>query len=262
VSTRLDCIYMRNLHPIYTKRVGLALSGGSVRGLAHIGVYKVLEQSGVMPAIIAGTSAGSIIGAGIAAGMTWTELDDLARGIFWPTLLNGDALERFCGKYLPGTFSELRRPFAAVATSLPAKKPIAITTGNLASAISASCALRVIRGSVRRQGYVLKDGGIACVLPADVCRHMGAEFVIGSDVWEVSSMLRGLGLHSGDPNCQRFYPSHYRHSLCHTDLLVHPTVPLSGYWPSDTSARRVIDCGEQAAKRSLQRLPWASTSIA
>jgi NTE family protein len=234
-------------------RIGLALSGGSVRGLAHIGVFKVLSEAGIRPAIIAGASAGSIIGAGIAAGMTWQDLIKMARGVFWPKLLHGDTLERFCTRYLPRRFSDLRMPFAAIATALPGKRAIALTSGHLPSAINASCAMRVIRGPVHREGHTLKDGGIACVLPADVCRRMGADFVISSDVWEVSSVLRGIGLHPTHRHAHRVYPAHYRTSLRNTDLHVHPRVPLAGYWPNDAGIDRMVAAGEVAARRALER---------
>ena len=231
------------------------MSGGSARGLAHIGVYKVLTEAGIRTSIIAGASAGSVVGAGIAAGMSWQDLRELARSVFWPKLLNGGALERFCARHLPERFSDLRLPFAAVATSVPAKRAIAITSGHLASAVSASCAMRVIRRRVHREGHKLKDGGIACVLPAAVCRRMGAEFVIASDVWEVSSALRWLGLHTGDRAAYRLYPAHYRRALEHTELLIHPHVPFSGYWPGDDGIDRMILAGEQAARLALQALP-------
>ena len=111
--------------------------------------------------------------------------------------------------------------------------------------------MRVIRGRVHRDGHVLKDGGLACVLPADVCRLMGAEFVIGSDVWELSSILRGIGLYATHPQARRLYPAHYRHSLQHTDLLVHPKVPVAGYWPAHNGIDRMIAAGERAARRVL-----------
>jgi NTE family protein len=242
-----------SLDQLRSARIGLALSGGSVRGLAHIGVFKVLSEAGIRPAIVTGASAGSIIGAGIAAGMSWRELIDLARGEFWPRLLHGATLEHFCAQRLPHRFSDLQLPFAAIATELPGKRTVAITTGNVASAISASCAMRVIRGPVHREGRVLKDGGIACVLPAEVCRQMGADFVIGSDVWEVSSLLRGMGLDPSHPHAHRIYPSHYRISLEHTDLHIHPEVPFAGYWPSDTGMERMIAAGELAAERALEQ---------
>ena len=234
-------------------RVGLALSGGSVRGLAHIGVLKVLTEAGIRPAIIAGTSAGSVIGAGIAAGMNWQDLIELARGVFWPELLHGPALERFCERHLPRRFSDLRLPFAAVATRLPDRRAVALNTGKLASAISASCAMRVIRRRVHLDGHAFKDGGIACVLPSDVCRRMGADFVIGSDVWEISSILRSIGIHPAHEKAHRVYPLHYRHSLRQTDLLFHPTVPVAGYWPGETGIQRMVAAGEASARRQLER---------
>ena len=241
------------MHQLHSARVGLALSGGSVRGLAHIGVYKVLTEAGIRPSFIAGASAGSVIGAGIAAGMRWQDLTELARAVFWPKLLHGRTLEKFCARHLPQRFSDLRLPFAAVATLLPNKHAVPITTGPLASAINASCAMRVIRGRVYRNGQVLKDGGITCVLPADVCRQMGAEFVIGSDVWELSSILRGVGVPATHSKAHRLYPAHYRNSLHHTDLLIHPQVPWAGYWPGDSGIERMIAAGEQAARRALDR---------
>jgi NTE family protein len=231
--------------------VGLALSGGSVRGLAHIGVYKVLTEAGIRPAFIAGASAGSVIGAGIAAGMSWQDLTELARTVFWPKLMHGNTLEKFCASHLPQRFSDLRLPFAAIATRLPEKHAISLTSGHLASAINASCAMRVVRGRVHRNGQVLKDGGIACALPAAVCRQMGADFVIGSDVWELSSMLRGMGFDTTHPQAHRLYPAHYRNSIEHTNLLIHPRVPWSGYWPGDSGIGRMIAAGEQAARNAL-----------
>lgn len=245
---------MRGLHRLHSTRIGLALSGGSVRGLAHIGVYRVLSEAGIRPAFVTGTSAGSIIGAGIAAGMTWRELADMAQSVFWPKLLHGETLERFCLETLPLRFSDLKLPFAALATALPGKHAVALTSGRLASAINASCAMRIIRGRVRRDGRVFKDGGIACVLPAAQCHAMGAEFVIGSDVWEVSSVFRSAGLHPSGIHGRRFYPAHYRTSVDHTDLLIHPSVPLRGYWPGCSGVERMIAAGEQAARLAIQRL--------
>jgi len=125
----------------------------------------------------------------LAAGMQRSEIASLARKIFWPKLLHGETLERFCKEHLPSTFADLKLPFAAITTELPLKQVMTISRGELASAISASCALRGVRRPVRREGKRLKDGGIACVLPSEACRAMGADFIIGSDVWEISSLL-------------------------------------------------------------------------
>lgn len=240
------------MHQLRARRIGLALSGGSVRGLAHIGVIKVLEV-GMEPAFVTGTSAGSLIGAMFAAGMEWSEIASLANETFWPKLLHGGSLQRFCAQHLPSTFAGLKLPFAAITTELPARRPTMITQGELASAISASCALRLVRRPVEREGKRLKDGGIACVLPSEACRAIGADFVIGSDVWEISSILRGVGVDPHHPHGSRTYPSHYHSAVRATDLIIHPRVPFAGYLPGPGAVERMISAGADAAWLALHR---------
>lgn len=225
-----------------------------MRGLAHLGVVKVLSEAGIRLAVITGTSAGSLIGAMVAAGMEWSEISSLARKTFWPKLLKGDTLERFCAQHLPASFAGLRLPFAALATQLPERQAVAITNGDLVSAISASCALRGIRQPVLREGKRLKDGGIACVLPSEACRAMGADFVIGSDVWEVSSLLRGVGIDPHHPRAGRTYPAHYHAAVRNTNVLIRPSVPLTGYVPGPVAVERMILAGENATRLALLRL--------
>ncbi len=177
----------------------------------------------------------------------------LARKTFWPRLLHGETLERFCAEHLPATFADLKLPFAAVTTELPAKRAVMITEGELASAISASCALRGVRRPVRREGKQLKDGGIACVLPSEACRALGADFIIGSDVWEISSLLRGVGIDPHHPRARQTYPSHYHSAVRNTDLLIHPRVPLAGYLPGPLAIERMISAGEDATRLALSR---------
>lgn len=236
-------------------RIGLALSGGSVRGLAHIGVVKALDEMGVRPAVIAGTSVGSLVGAALAAGMSWREVARMARGVFWPRLLNGRGVERFCREHLPETFAHLRLPFAAVATAVPSRRTVVITEGDIASAVSASCAIPALRRPVSRDGLRLLDGGMTCVLPTLACRELGAEFVIASDVWEFSSLLRSVGCHHSHELKGRAYPLHYRLAARHADVLVHPSIPLSGYVPGAAAVERMIRVGEQAVHNAWPRLP-------
>ena len=233
------------------RRVGLALSGGAVRGLAHIGVLKALGGLGVRPAVVAGTSAGSLIGAMFAAGLAWDEMADLARSIFWPELLHGGRLVRFCEAHLPHTFADLLIPFAAVATDVDSKQAVTFVSGRLAPALSASCAVRVVRRRVAHDGRHLKDGGIACVMPTLACRALGADIVIGSDVWEVSSFLRSVGIHPAQRAGGRLYPSHYRVALAQTDVLIQPRIPVAGYVPSPAAVDRLIAEGERAARAVL-----------
>lgn len=230
-------------------RVGLALSGGSVRGLAHIGVIKVLNELEIKPVVVAGTSVGSIIGAALAAGREWHDIAALARSIFWPRLLHGKSLEQLSKQHFPDKFEQLETTFAAVATEVRSNQTHAITSGLLCSAISASCALW-LRRSVTREGVKLRDGGFTCVLPAQVCRELGAEFVIASDVWDWSSLMRSLGL--SPQRTPRAYPSHYRTALAQTDIHIQPDIPLAGYVPGKSAVERMIAVGELAARRALR----------
>ena len=241
-----------NRDSLQNQRVGLALSGGAVRGLAHIGVIKALQEVGIKPAVVAGTSVGSIIGAAFAAGMDWRDLADMARSVFWPSLLHGKFLEEFSSRHLPPVFEDLETRFAAVATIVSAGKPLTITSGPLPSAISASCALRLLRRPVIRDGVKLKDGGFTSVLPTQVCRQLGSDFVIASDVWEWSSLMRSVGYSpSQTPRC---YPSHYHLALSHTDLHIHPEIPLGGYIPGAQAVERMIAVGEHATRQALDSL--------
>ena len=244
------------LESLQNKQVGLALSGGAVRGLAHIGVLKALDEAGIKPAVVAGTSVGSIVGAAAAAGMDWREIADMARSVFWPSLLHRKSLETLAAKYLPPTFEYLKAPFAAIATIVPSNQPLTITTGRLSSAISASCAVRLLRRCVIREGLQLKDGGFSCVLPAQACRELGADFVIGSDVWEWSSVMRSLGYSPLDQQrwTNRTYPGHYLSALAHTDVHIHPQIPLAGYVPGPSAVEKMIAVGERATYRALESL--------
>jgi predicted acylesterase/phospholipase RssA len=239
---------------LHNKRVGLALSGGAVRGLAHIGVIKALHEAGIRPSVITGTSVGSIIGSALAAGMEWREIAGMARSVFWPRLLHGKSLETFAANYLPPTLENLKVPFAAVATIVPSNQALTITSGCLASALSASCAVRLFRRSVSREGLQLKDGGFSCVLPAQACRELGADFVISSDVWELSSVMRSLGYSPLDQQRNRIYPRHYLAALANTDIHIHPQIPLSGYIPGSSAVNKMIAVGEHATYRALESL--------
>ena len=117
--------------------------------------------------------------------------------------------------------------------------------------------MRAVRKSVVRNGHRLKDGGIACVLPAAACRDLGAELVIGSDVWELSSALRRLGLDPTHPRTRRAYPAHFRAALRHTDVLIQPHIPAAGYIPGSKAVDLMIEAGERAACLALS-LPLTS----
>ncbi|HEY5998690.1 MAG TPA: patatin-like phospholipase family protein [bacterium] len=163
--------------------IGLALSGGAARGIAHAGVLEVLAGEDVPVRGVAGTSAGAVVGALFAAGVPPAEIARQALEIRWPDLLAvgvphagllpGEGLERFLLRTLPArTFAELRLPFVAVAADLATGERVDLAEGDLVRAVLASCSVPVLLEPVSLAGRLLVDGGIASQLPVRALREL------------------------------------------------------------------------------------------
>jgi NTE family protein len=174
--------------------VGLALGSGSARGWAHIGVIRALEQAGIRPDFVCGTSIGALVGAAYAAG----ELDHLEQWVlglgiqdvvgFMDVSLSGGL---FKGERLMGYFrhrvvdrpiEELTMPFAAVATSLHTGAEIWLRRGSTLDAVRASIALLGLFAPVLCEGSILVDGGLVNPVPVSLARAMGADLLIAVDL--------------------------------------------------------------------------------
>ncbi|PNU21250.1 patatin [Geothermobacter hydrogeniphilus] len=174
-------------------RLGLALGSGAARGLAHIGVIKVLEAEGIRPTAVAGTSIGALIGALYAAGVPAADMEDVARSIDWrslarlvdpilPTrgLIDGRKITRFFSELLPvRDFSELQIPLAMVATDVETGESIVLRQGDLLSALRAAIAFPGIFPPVCFGDRYLVDGGLCHPVPAAIVRELGATRVLG-----------------------------------------------------------------------------------
>lgn len=174
--------------------IGLALSGGAVRGMAHIAVLDILEQEGVPVHAVAGTSAGSIIGALYCAGMPVSEIQRTLLDTKWMDMLkltvprtgliSSEGIYRFMENILPvKKFSALPLPFAAVATDLRTGEKVSITTGSIARAVQASCSLPVIFTPTEINKKMLVDGGVSSQIPVRTVRDdLGIKKVIAVNV--------------------------------------------------------------------------------
>jgi len=172
------------------RTIGLALSGGAVRGAAHVGVLQVLEREGIRPDVVAGTSVGALVGAGVAAGMPASGLSELFRKIRWPKLAKINLRSKFSlidtrplgrillEKYGVELFEELELPFAAVCCDVLSGEPVVCRTGALDLALRASAAVPGIFPPVEMDPWLLVDGCVVDNLPVDVVRSMGADYVI------------------------------------------------------------------------------------
>ena len=175
--------------------IGLALSGGAARGMAHVGVLKALAENDIRIDCIAGTSAGSLVGGALASGMPLDEIEDLGRKLRWRDIgrvtmsrlgvQSNERLEQYLRARLPiSKFEELPIPLAVVATELKTGAAVIMRDrGDVPLAIRASCA---IPGwyvpVVDEQGRQLVDGGLVAVVPSSVARSLGADIVIAVDV--------------------------------------------------------------------------------
>jgi NTE family protein len=174
--------------------VGLALSGGAARGIAHSGVLEVLAEARIPVRAVAGTSAGSVVGALYASGVAPSEIGRLGLETRWSDLfrvrfphaglVSGEGLEHFLDRVIPArTFAELRLPFAAVATDLESGRRVDLTSGPLARAVRASCSLPVLLEPVSVGGRLLVDGGVSSQVPVRAVREtLGVAPVLAVDV--------------------------------------------------------------------------------
>ncbi len=171
------------------KKIGLALSGGAVLGFAHLGAIKVLEENNIQFDIIAGTSAGSLVGAFLAAGYSTDQLLGMARELSWDKignitipkmgLLSGKTLERFIdGELGKIDIKSLPKTFAAVGVDLTLGKEVIFTEGPVSEGVRASCSIPGIFTPLIKDDQVIVDGGVLNVLPTNVVKELGADYII------------------------------------------------------------------------------------
>jgi NTE family protein len=175
-------------------RVGLALGGGVARGLSHLGVLSVLTEAEIPIDFVAGTSAGSIAGAFFASGLPLDQIYNLMNELSWRRFarlvwpkegfISLDKLESWLVETLENRkFEELTKPYCVLATDLETGKPMRYSQGPLAPAVHASCCVPGFIKPVRMDGKILGDGSLVDTVPVDVLREMGADYVIGVDLF-------------------------------------------------------------------------------
>lgn len=185
--------------PMPAIKIGIALGGGAAKGFAHIGVIKVLEANGFAPVVVAGTSAGSVVGALYASGMSARALQDKAVALDETRirdlqlssggLLLGQRLEDYVNEQVGRqTLERLAKPFVAVATRLEDGKRTVFAQGNTGQAVRASSSVPGVFQPVAIGKYHFVDGGVVSPVPVDAARQLGADLVIAVDI---SSKARG-----------------------------------------------------------------------
>jgi len=175
------------------RRVGLVLSGGAMRGAAHLGVLQVFEEAGIRPDLVVGVSAGAVVGGLYCAGLSPCDLQKVAGELNWNRLgrlvrprlgfFDIGRLEQVIDELTGGvTFEQLKIPFAAVAVDIISGELVVFRQGPLARAIRASCSVPGIFNPLEDGDRLLIDGGALNNLPVGVARDMGADYVIAVDL--------------------------------------------------------------------------------
>ena len=175
-------------------RLGLALGSGSARGWAHIGVIRALEERGIKPDMVCGSSIGALVGAAYASGEL-DRLEEWACSLAWTTVVRLMDLT-WRGGLIRGTrlfalfrtlledreIDELPVPYGAIATELASGRELWLRHGKVLDAVRASCAMPGLFTPVVREGTVLVDGGLVNPVPVSMCRALGADLVVAVDL--------------------------------------------------------------------------------
>lgn len=261
-------IYNNHLHfgrhrlPGSRPTVGLALGCGTIRGTAHVGVLKALEQEDIPIDMIAGTSVGALIGALYASGQPISEFERVLPSLRWTQLIqlnfsplalvNNNKMLRLIDKYIGKMrMEDLNIPFAAVTADFTSGKAHILRTGSLSDALRATTSVPGIMPPMRCQGRKLVSGAVVHPVPAAVVRSMGADIVIGVDVSVpvckklpmksfVESILNMMDMMSVNK---------VQDELQLADIIIKPQIKLHSHSFKDSAS--YIATGERIARESL-----------
>jgi NTE family protein len=248
------------------KKLGLALGGGGARGIAHIGVLKVIAENDIPIHYAAGVSVGSVIGALFCSGQPWKKILDVAQDIGWgelvqPTfsglgVVKGNQLEEYVEKLVGDIqFEDLEIPFKVIATDLAHAETVVFDSGPVGRAVHASSSVPGIFEPVLEDGRALVDGGVTENVPSVRVRDMGADIVIAVDL---NADRTGYGVPDNlfEVTTQSFFllfsqvSQEGRHDA---DVLIQPDLAQFSYADlSDVQA--LMDAGVAAAEDALPRI--------
>ena len=253
--------------PKKPQKIGLVLGGGAARGFAHIGVIQVLEEAGVHPSLVVGTSAGSLVAALYASGKTGAQLQQVAETmeeatfadwtlpIFSRGMLRGEGLARYVSAQVNGRLIEgMPLALGIVATDLNSGQGVLFQRGDTATAVRASSAVPALFQPVRIAGRDYVDGGLVSPVPVRYARQMGAELIIAVDISDAPEanapsdtlqiLLQTFSIMGKSINS---------FELRDADVVVRPA--LRGVASSDFGARgRSIEAGRAAMRAALPQL--------
>jgi NTE family protein len=247
-------------------RIGLALGGGFARGIAHVGVLRVLERESIPVHCLTGVSAGAIVAAAFASGATVAEIGaaatsmrfgDVARwGLSILGFAGSERMTPFLQRLLKHMqFDDMRIPLGVVATDLRSGQAIEFfDRGDVAPAIRASCSYPGLFRPVELDGRTLVDGAISVEVPSRLARKMGATHVISVCIPNQDESFEARHMFEVINRCfQIMMANNEDNWRKHSDLVLMPDIGAIP-WDGFENAKRMIEAGEHAAERALPQI--------
>lgn len=243
--------------------VALVLGGGGLRGFAHVGVLSALEELGVEPDIIVGTSAGAVVGAAYASGLTPDQLRSVAHAVRISSLVDltlstggimrGNNLAEWIEGVTGGIpIENFPRRFAAVATDLQSGQAVLLDRGSAGSVVQASSAVPGVNVPVPYGSGHLVDGGVTSLVPVRFARAMGADIVIAVDIYCRSPSADGLGAATVISRVMHVQSCLLAEAeIAQADVLIAPAPSVPGM-SSKEAQQLVIQAGYEAAHAALR----------
>jgi len=252
-------------------KIGLVLGSGGPKGLAHIGVIKVLEKNNIPIDFIAGSSIGAMIGGFYAATKNIKEIEEIALNANWRQILSlidpsfrqglvgGKKIKEFIENYINKiSFKKLKIPLSVIATDLKNGNPVIIKKGEVALAIRASISFPLIFRPVKYGHKLLADGGLSLPVPVDVIRNMGAELIIAVnlDAGPLTNKRNKIkfGFYRIADNSINILRHHLAScNIKNADLIINPKLG-EVYWNKFLDGKDIILAGEKAMKKNMPEL--------
>ncbi len=253
-------------------KVGLALGGGAAKGFAHIGVIKMLEANGIHADVVTGTSAGSVVGALYASGMSPYELQtqafalDEARirdlSLFSGGLVKGQKLQDYVNTLVAHKpMQDFRKPFAAVATELATGRRTAFVRGNAGQAVRASSSIPGVFEPATIAGKRYVDGGVVSPVPVEAARELGADFVIAVDISTKAAGNRpGSMLGIVNQSITIMGEKLGAQELARADIVIRPRVGQIGAADFDQKNVAILE-GEKATQAAMPQIRAKLTQL-
>ncbi|MGL6069982.1 patatin-like phospholipase family protein [Craterilacuibacter sp.] len=248
-------------------KIGLALGGGAAKGFAHIGVIKVLEANGIKADIVTGTSAGAVVGALYASGISPYQLQIKAMKLDESTLtdytlstsglIKGEKLAEYVNREVRNKrLEKLPKRFGAVATDLDSGERIVFRTGNTGSAVRASASIPNVFQPVLMNGKRYVDGGLVSPVPVSAAREMGADVVIAVDISARPAKGSSGFLSLLDQSLNIMNLSALKAELKDADVTLRPSVGRIGATDFDNRNIAILE-GERVARMALPAIKRA-----